>query len=167
MGMGQTQRVLLSGVASLIALLILAPPPIEAAKPRTADDPPLALDDPDRYRRPWDETHPTSRRAARAIFLTGAAWDAYTTKRGLDAGLEEGNPFAAPFSKRADFAGIVLSKALVWFAFEMVGQRGHPKARDTLFASTGVLQLGVGFANRNLIHDSRAQSAEAAQTDVP
>jgi hypothetical protein len=149
-------------VCGLTSFSFLIPPSLEAAKPRSEDDPPLALDDPDRYRRPWNETHPASRRAARALFLAGAAWDAYTTKRGLEAGLEEGNPFAAPLSDRADFAGVVLSKALVWFAFEMVGQRGHPKARDTLFASTGVLQLGVGFANQHLIHEARAE-----QTGVP
>jgi hypothetical protein len=83
------------------------------------------------------------------LYVAGALYDLYTTKRAMDYGLREANPLLS----RSDDPERTLATAAVakvGFAF-LIGRvgRGHgDRVRGAWFLSCGALQLGLGIANR-------------------
>ena len=152
----------------VVALSLLASSPAAAA-----DGPPslgsegraLVLDEePERYEGRWADPKQRNKKRhnfARVVFWLGAAWDVYTTKHGLDAGLQEGNPFATPFTNNSNWFTLALPKAIAYTAFELVGRRGWTKTRDALLLSTGYAQMAVGFSNLDLIQAQPAREPDA------
>jgi hypothetical protein len=83
------------------------------------------------------------------LYVAGALYDLYTTKRAMDYGLHEANPI---LSRSGDPERTLATAAVakVGFAF-LIGRvgRGHgDRARGAWFLSCGALQLGLGIANR-------------------
>jgi len=83
------------------------------------------------------------------LYVAGALYDLYTTKRAMDSGLHEANPLLS----RSDDPNRTLATAAVakvGFAF-LIGRlerRRSDRVRGTWLLSCGALQLGLGIANR-------------------
>lgn len=90
------------------------------------------------------------------LYVAGALYDLYTTKRAMDAGLQESNPLLSrsddPQRTLATAAG-----AKIGFAF-LIGRLGRhsDRVRGSWFLSCGALQLGLGIANRRATQRERA-----------
>ena len=163
-----------------LGLLASSPPALPALPPSSAADAPLALREdpalvieqqPERYEDRWDDRKAKKKNTkrhnfARVVFWVGAAWDVYTTKHGLDAGLTEGNPFATPFANNPNWLTLALPKAIAYAAFELVGRRGWTKTRDALLLSTGYAQMAVGFSNLDLLQAREAASEPEAPVEA-
>ena len=164
-----------------LGLLASSPPALPALPPSSAADAPLALREdpalvieqqPERYEDRWDDRKAKKKKNtkrhnfARVVFWVGAAWDVYTTKHGLDAGLTEGNPFATPFANNPNWLTLALPKAIAYAAFELVGRRGWTKTRDALLLSTGYAQMAVGFSNLDLLQAREAASEPEAPVEA-
>ena len=158
------------GLSAFSPVLAATAPASGAASAVTANE------QPERYEGRWDDSRDKKKQRnrkrhnfARVVFWVGAGWDIYTTKQGLDAGLEEGNPFATPFTNNPNWLMLALPKAIAFAAFELVGRRGWTKTRDVLLLSTGYAQMAVGFSNLDLIQaqPAREPAAPAAAARLP
>jgi hypothetical protein len=104
------------------------------------------------------------------LYVAGALYDLYTTKRAMDYGLHEGNPFLNG-SGNPDRTLATAAVAKVGFAF-LIGRlerRRGDRVRGTWFLSCGALQLGLGIANRRatLRERSMAYVAPVPQPSPP
>jgi hypothetical protein len=102
------------------------------------------------------------------LYVAGALYDLYTTKRAMDYGLHEANPFLSR-SDDPDRTLATAAVAKVGFAFLIgrVGRRGSDRARGTWFLSCGALQLGLGIANRRATLRERAMTYVAPAPQPP
>jgi hypothetical protein len=155
-------------LAVALSLLVSSPSPAGDAPPTPHDGPALVIDQqPERYEGRWAERQEKPKKNkkrhnfARVVFWLGAGWDMYTTKHGLDAGLQEGNPFATPFTDNPNWFTLALPKLLAYTAFELVGRRGWTKTRDALLLSTGYAQMAVGFSNLDLLQAQAPRERDA------
>jgi len=85
-----------------------------------------------------------------AVYVAGALYDLYTTKRAMDAGLHESNPL---LNRSADpnttLATAAVAKVGLAFVIGKAGRRGSDRSRGAWFLSCGIIQLGAGFYNRS------------------
>jgi hypothetical protein len=85
-----------------------------------------------------------------ALYVAGAFFDLYTTKRAMDAGLTESNPLLgssdSPRTTLMTAAGVKIGIA---FTIGRAGRRTGDRARGAWFLSCGALQLGAALANRH------------------
>jgi hypothetical protein len=103
-------------------------------------------------------------------FLVGAAYDLYTTKRAFDVGLREANPLLRPFAnRRGGLAAVLVSKVAAWWILGRVGgdAADDGKVRVSLYVGVGVIQMGIGFANRSAIRRARDRGSAPGLPPVP
>jgi hypothetical protein len=85
-----------------------------------------------------------------ALYVAGAVYDLYTTKRAIYAGLSESNPLLrSSGNPNRTLLTAAVAKIGVGFVIGSAGRRGGDHARGAWFVSCGVLQIGVGVANRS------------------
>ena len=100
------------------------------------------------------------------LYVAGALYDLYNTKRAMDAGLREGNPLLYR-SDNPDRTLATAAVAKVGFAF-LIGRlerRRGDRARGSWFLSCGALQLGLGIANRRATLREREMTYVAPAPD--
>jgi hypothetical protein len=96
------------------------------------------------------------------LYVAGALYDLYTTKRAMDYGLHEANPLLGRTGD-PDRTLATAAVAKVGFGFAIGGfsHRGSDRVRGTWFLTCGALQFGLGIANH------RATLRELAANPVP
>jgi hypothetical protein len=96
------------------------------------------------------------------LYVAGALFDLYTTKRAMDAGLTESNPVLGmsdnPRTTMMTAAGVKIGVA---FVIGGAGRRTGDRARGAWFLSCGAIQLGAGLANRHATIREREEFAAA------
>jgi hypothetical protein len=102
-----------------------------------------------------------------AVYVAGALYDLYTTKRAMDAGLQESNPLLSRSSDpNRTLAAAAVAKVGIAIVIGKAGRRGGDRARGAWFLSCGIIQLGAGFLNRRATIQERDSYATGQTVGV-
>ena len=101
------------------------------------------------------------------LYVAGALYDLYTTKRALDYGLHEANPLLKSDDPQRTLATAAVAKVGVAFLIGKAGRGRGERARGAWFISCGALQLGLGIANRRATLRERESTYVAAAPEPP
>ncbi len=107
------------------------------------------------------------KRAGYAVYVVGALFDLYTTKRALDAGLNESNPLMNG-SRDPDRTLVRGSAVKIGFALLIARatKRHGGRATGAWLMSYGIVQLGAGMHNLNATRAARADALLPPATTV-